>query len=63
MGIEIIDIAYVSSKLFTFHGSSVVASECPVFHYKLIIVMCSVVRHHGNTGPADKQSPYPHFKR
>lgn len=63
MGIEIIDTAYVSSNLFSFHGSPAIVSERPIFFYKLIIAMCSVVRHHGNTRPADKQSPYPHFTR
>lgn len=61
-GIEIIDIAYVSSNLFTFHASPAVVSEHPVFYYKLIMVMRSVVRHHGNTGTADKKNSYAPFK-
>lgn len=63
MGVEIIDVAYVSSNLFTFHGSPVVVSEHLVFFCKLITVTCSVLRHHRNTGLADKQNSYPQFKR
>lgn len=57
MGIERIDTAYVSSSLFTFHASPVVISECPVFYYKLIIAVWSIVRHYENTGPADNLNP------
>lgn len=61
MRTEIIDVAYVSSNLVTFHISPTVVSVHPVFYYKLITVICSVFRHCGNTRSADKQNSYSRF--